>query len=95
MPGIGATDMFRVGIRCVGYCVFYALFDDVKSAVFYQDFGYLDAFGGLVVFQQGGHDAGQGEGGAVEGVAELFFLAACYSVAQTETVGLVGVEVGD
>ena len=43
----------------------------VKAEVGTQALGHDDAVGGLVVFQKGGHDAGQGEGTAVEGVRQF------------------------
>lgn len=43
----------------------------VKAEVGTQALGHDDAVGGLVVFQKGGHDAGQGEGTAVEGVSQF------------------------
>ena len=47
------------------------LVDLVKAEVGTQALGHDDAVGGLVVFQKGGHDAGQGEGAAVEGVRKF------------------------
>ena len=38
------------------------LVDDVEVGVGAEDFGDDDAVGGLVVFEEGGHDAGEGEG---------------------------------
>ena len=43
----------------------------VEAQVGHQALGHEDAVGGLVVLEDGGHDARQGEGRAVEGVAEL------------------------
>ena len=45
--------------------------DNFKAGVFLEGFRDMDAFRGLVIFEQGGHDSGQGEGAAVEGVDEL------------------------
>ena len=45
--------------------------DDVKAGVFLEGFRDVNALGGLMVFEQGGHDSGQGQGAAVEGVHEL------------------------
>ena len=69
--------------------------DDGEAGVGLQGGGDMDAVGVLVVLQEGSHDAGQGEGGAVEGVAELGFLRAFSAVAALEAVGLIGVEVAD
>ena len=53
----------------------------------------FDARGRLVVFQQRGHDARQGQGRAVERVQQLGFAAFNF-VAALEAVGLEGLEVG-
>ena len=55
----------------------------------------MDAVGVLVVLQEGSHDAGQGEGGAVEGVAELGLLGVGTTITALEAVGLIGVEIAD
>ena len=68
--------------------------DDVEAGVFAQAFGDDDAFGGLVVLKQRGHDSREGEGGAIEGVAEACLLVLA-AVAAFQTVGLVCLEVGD
>ena len=43
----------------------------IEAQVGHQALGHEDAVGGLVVLEDGGHDARQGKGRAVEGVAEL------------------------
>lgn len=50
------------------------LVDDVEAGVAAETFGDDDAGGGLVVFEQGGHYARQGESRAVKGVAKVGFL---------------------
>ena len=67
--------------------------DDVESGVFAQAFGNDYAVGGLVVLEHCGHDAGQGQGRAVEGVAQMGFLVVA-AVTAFEAVGLVRLEVG-
>lgn len=67
--------------------------DDVEAGVFAQALGHDDAFGGLEVLEDGSHDAGQGQSGAVEGVAELRLLVVAAEAA-FESVGLVCLEVG-
>ena len=70
------------------------LVNDVETRVGNKCLRNADAFGCLVVFEDGSNDARQGEGGTVEGVAELHFLF-CVAVAALEAVGLVSVEVAD
>ena len=72
----------------------YLLVNFIKAEVRAQTLGHDDAVGRLVVLQQGGHDARQGQGRAVEGVAELH-LAVLVLEAQLHAVGLEGLEVGD
>ena len=55
--------------------------------------GDADTLLRLVVLQQGSHDAGQGEGTAVQGVADLRLLCLAVAIAALQTVGLIGVEV--
>ena len=43
----------------------------IEAQVGHQTLGHEDSVGGLVVLEDGGHDARQGKGRAVEGVAEL------------------------
>ena len=64
----------------------------VESQIGTQTLGHDDAVGGLVVFEQGSHDARQGQGRTVEGVAELH-LAALVAEAELHAVGLEGLEV--
>ena len=66
------------------------LVDDVEADVLAEHFGDYDAFGGLIVFEQGGHDAGEGESRAVEGVGQTGLLVVA-TVAALKTVGLFGV----
>ena len=40
-------------------CKYKNLFDNIKTRVGNQRLGDADAFGGLIVLQEGGHDAGQ------------------------------------
>ena len=42
--------------------------NDLKAGVFLEGFRDADAFRGLMVFEESGDDAGQGQGTAVEGV---------------------------
>ena len=48
--------------RCIG------LSDNLEARVFVQHFGNDDAFGRLVVLDEGSHDAREGEGTAVQRV---------------------------
>ena len=68
------------------------LFYSVKSGVGPQDFGNDDLPVFLAVFQKSGYHAGQGQGAAVEGVAELGFAIRIFEAA-FEAVCLVGLEV--
>lgn len=64
---------FADGIACFGFGKF--LPDRVEAGVGNQRGGNADAFGRLVVFQQGGHDAGQSQRAAVERVGQLRLFA--------------------
>jgi hypothetical protein len=48
----------RLGFDLINSSLLYHL----KSGVGHECFGDADAFGGLVVFEDGGYDARQGEG---------------------------------
>ena len=67
--------------------------DDIKTAIRYEGLRDANAFLCLVVLQQGGHDARQGQGRAVQRVAELGLLGSLRTVAALQAVGLVGVEI--
>ena len=71
------------------------LVDNVAAHVGYEGSRNTDAVLGLVVLEQGSHDAGQGKGRAVEGVAELGLLGLGIAIAALQAVGLVRVEVRD
>ena len=73
-------------------CKYKNLFDNIKTRVGNQRLGDADAFGGLIVLQQRGHDARQGQRRAVEGVRQLDFLL-LVAVAEFEAVGLERLEV--
>ena len=45
--------------------------DNFKAGVFLEGFRDADAFRGLMVFEECGHDAGQGEGASIKCVNEL------------------------
>ena len=64
----------------------------VEAGVFAEAFGHHDSLRCLVVFEQGGHNAGQSQGRAVEGVAETGFLVGI-AVTAFEAVGLIGLKV--
>ena len=68
--------------------------NDVKAGVFLEGLRDVDALRCLMVFEQCGHDARQGEGAAVEGVHELD-VAVFVLEAKFQSVGLEGLEVGD
>ena len=70
------------------------LVDVLESCVWHECLGDSDALLGLEVFEDGCHDAGECECGAVECVAELHFLVRI-AVAALEAVCLIGVEVAD
>ena len=61
--------------------------------VWLQGFWDADAFGALVVFEQGSHDARQGQSRTIESVAEGGLLVVLAAIAALEAVGLVGVEI--
>ena len=69
------------------------LINNIKSKIRSQALGHDDAVGRLVVLQQGGDDARQGKGRAVQRVAELGLLGCCVAVAALQAVSLIGVEV--
>ena len=52
-----------------------------------------DAIWGLVVFEDGSHDAREGKGRAVESVTELNLLVVGMTITTLKTVGLIGVEI--
>ena len=68
--------------------------NDVKASVFLEGFRDVDAFGGLMVFEQCGHDSWQSQGAAVEGMDKLD-VAVLVLETELEAVGLEGLEVGD
>lgn len=68
--------------------------EHLEAAVGHEDLRHADALRGLVVLDDGGHDARQGEGRAVERVAELDLLGVGMAEAAVEAVGLVAAEVG-
>ena len=67
--------------------------DDVEASVWLQRLGNANAFGRLVVIEQGSHDTGQGKCRAVKGVAELGLLRVAAAVAALQTVGPI--DIGD
>ena len=67
----------------------------LAAHVWNKCFGYADAFLCLVVLQDGCHDAGQGEGRAIEGVAEFRLACCCATDTALQTVCLISVEVRD
>ena len=67
--------------------------DDVEAAIFAETFRHDDTLGGLIIFEDCSHDAGQSECRAVEGVAEVGLLVAA-TIAAFQSVGLVAFEVG-
>lgn len=67
--------------------------NNLKACVFLEGFRDANALWGLMVFEQCGHDSGQGEGAAVEGVHELD-VAVLVLVAELQAVGLEGLKVG-
>ena len=68
--------------------------EHLEAAVGHEDLRHADALRGLVVLDDGGHDARQGEGRAVERVAELDLLGVGMAEAAVEAVGLVAAEIG-
>ena len=70
-----------------------SLINLVESGVRPEDVRDYYAFRRLVVLKEGRHHARQGERASVEGVGQLR-LAVIVAVAQVQTVGLVGLEVG-
>ena len=70
------------------------LINHFKSRVRNQCFRDADAFRRLIVLQQGGDDARQGQCRTVQRMAEFGFLVLC-AVTAFQAVGLVGIEVGD
>ena len=67
--------------------------EHLESAVGHEYAWHLDAVGRLVVLEDGGDDAGQGEGRAVEGVAQLNLLVVGVTVAAVQAVGLIALKV--
>ena len=67
--------------------------DDVEAGVLAEHFGHDDALGRLIVLEQRGHDARQGQGRAVEGMTEMCLLVLA-AVTALEAVGLIGLEIG-
>src|SRR5574344_1361717 len=70
------------------------LVDPFKPGVGHERFGDADAFRCLIIFEQSGYDTGQGQGTAVQGVAELGFATLTFATA-LESVRLVALEVGN
>ena len=62
--------------------------DEVEAGVFPQYLGDFDAVALLVVFEDGGNDAGQCETRTVERVAETGLLVAVLTETELEPVGL-------
>ena len=71
------------------------LVDNLETGVGHKGLGDTDAFGRLVVLQECCNDARQGEGRAVQGVAELGLLGLGIAETALQTVGLIGIEVAD
>ncbi len=69
------------------------LFDPLKASVGNQRGGYTNAIRGLMVLQQGGDDAGQGQGAAVQGVGQNRFTVLSFD-ATLQAIGLEGLKVG-
>ena len=81
-------------LKIVGLCVaFFALSNHVCSEVGLESSGDSDTFLCLVVLEEGSDDTREGEGRAVERVAERYFLVLCAAVAAVQAVRLIGVEV--
>ena len=70
-----------------------SLVNHLASHVGNEHLGNTDAFGRLVVLEDGCDDAGQGEGGAVEGVAEFCLACSGAAYAALLAVSLICVEV--
>ncbi len=66
----------------------------VEAEVGTQALGHNDAVGGLIVLEEGGDDAWEGKGAAVEGVGETH-LAVGVLETELHAVGLEGLEIGD
>ena len=66
----------------------------VESCIRTEDFRNDDSVLGLIVFKECGYDARKSEGTAVESMAELW-LAVLVTIAEMETVSLIGLEIGD
>ena len=62
--------------------------DHIVSRVGLERCGDADAVGGLIVLEESGHDARQGESGTVERVAELYLLVGRAPIAAVEAIGL-------
>ena len=68
--------------------------DEVKARVGTKRLGDADAFGGLIVLQEGCDDTRQSQGTPVERVYKLNALLSV-TIATTQAVGLIALEVGD
>ena len=75
---------------CIGRIEPAGLLNHVGAHIRLEGLGDADAFGRLVVLQQGGHDARQGQCRAVQRVAKLGLLLR-RAVAALQAVGLIGV----
>ena len=73
---------------------FSLLIDYLESRIWYKCFWDADTFRGLIVLEDGCHDARKCECRTIECVAELHFLVSI-AVATFESVCLIGVEVAD
>ena len=73
----------------------YILFYHVRAHEGLQHFGQADAFGALIVFQQGCHDAWEREGTAIQGVAYGGLFVALVFETQFQAVCLEFFEVGN
>ena len=69
------------------------LFNHIAPHVRLQGLGDTDALGRLEVFEQGCHDARQGERGAVERMGNADLLILCAAITALQAVGLIGVEI--
>ena len=70
------------------------LSNHIRAEVGLESSGDSDTFLCLVVLEEGGDDTREGEGRAVERVAERNFLVLCAAVAAMQAVRLIGVEIG-
>ena len=70
------------------------LVNDIETGVRLESLGDTDAFGSLVILEEGSHDAWQCQSRAVEGVAQMSLLVVA-TVAAFEAVGLISLKVGN